>query len=144
MRKPEIQSIQKNGNPNRQTRLMRQVMEKSVEALDDIRQAAQDTDFVLQNGSGNGALKIAHRRGIPVAFANLIPSAPRGDFPPFIVPYRISLGGTYNLLTHKLSQVILWRTVGGPQVNRWHNSLGLPPWGSSAEILACTRDLRTP
>jgi sterol 3beta-glucosyltransferase len=99
MRKPETQAILKGGNPVRQFRMMREVMSKSAEAMDDVWQAAQEVDFVVQTGTGSGALEAASKRGLPVAFAYVIPFAPTRAFPSFFLPaslviVRLSVSGT--------------------------------------------------
>src|SRR5574341_492026 len=54
-----MQSITKTKNRFQAMRAMREVMNTGVmEALDDCWQAAQDTDFLVQTGTGNGALEI--------------------------------------------------------------------------------------
>jgi len=144
MQKPETQAILKSGNPVRQFRMMREVLSQSVAALDDMWQAAQDADFVVQSGTGSGALEVASKRGIPVAFSYVIPFAPTRAFPSFFLPLRFSLGAGYNYLTHTLIQRVLWSGMGGPTVNRWRTRLGLPAWRSESEMHHYARRLGTP
>lgn len=144
MRKPETQAIVKSGNPVRQFRMMREVMSKSAEAMDDVWQAAQEVDFVVQTGTGSGALEAASKRGLPVAFAYVIPFAPTRAFPSFFLPFRFSLGEGYNYLTHGLMHRILWSGLGGPMTNQWRKRLGLTPWRSYSEMHAYGRSLGTP
>jgi len=145
MQKPETQAILKSGNPVRQFHMMQDVMSQSAEAQDDMWQAAQDADFVIQSGTGNGALEAAGKRGIPVAFAYVIPFAPTRAFPSFFLgPLRFSLGEGYNSLTHTLMHRVLWSGMGGPITNNWRKKLGLKAWRSYAELLAYGRSLGTP
>jgi UDP:flavonoid glycosyltransferase YjiC (YdhE family) len=145
MQKPETQATLKSGNPVRQFRMMREVMSQSVEALDDVWQAAQEADFVVQSGTGGGALEAASKRGVPAAFAYVIPFAPTRAFPSFFSdPIRLSLGGGYNYLTHILMHQVLWSGLGGPLTNGWRKCLGLRPWRSYGEMLAYGRRLGTP
>lgn len=140
-----MQTISKNKNPFQAIRIMREVMNTGVmEAFDDCWQAAQDTDFLLQTGAGMNALEIASKRGIPVAFAYLVPMPPTRAFPMFWLPFRFSLGGGYNYLTHTLVQRLLWSSMGGPSTNRWRTRLGLPAWRSEAEMHNYARSLGTP
>jgi len=140
-----MQSITKTKNPLQAMRAMREVMNTGVmEAFDDCWQAAQDTDFLIQTGTGNNALEIAARRGIPVAFAYLVPMPPTRAFPMFWLPFRFSLGGSYNYLTHILIQRVLWSGMGGPTINRWRTRLGLPAWRSEAEMHNYARSLGAP
>src|SRR5574341_59810 len=140
-----MQSLTKTKNPFQAMRAMREVMNTGVmEAFDDCWQAAQDTDFLIQTGTGNNALEIAARRGIPVAFAYLVPMPPTRAFPMFWLPFRFSLGGSYNYLTHILIQRVLWSGMGGPTTNRWRTRLGLRAWRSEAEMHNYARRLGTP
>ena len=145
MQKPETQATLKSGNPVRQFRMMREVMSQSTEAMDDVWQAAQDADFVVQSGTGSGALEAASKRGLPVAFTYVIPFAPTRAFPSFFLgPLRFSLGEGYNHLTHTLMHRVLWSGMGGPMTNSWRKKLGLKPWRSYAEMLAYGRRLGAP
>lgn len=113
-----MQNISKTKNPIQAMRAMREIMRTGVlEAMDDCWQAAQETDFLLQTGTGSNALEIASMRGIPVAFVYLVPMDPTRAFPMFMLPFRFSLGRNYNYLTHLVVRRILWSMVGGPTVN---------------------------
>lgn len=114
-----------------------------AEAQEEVWQAAQDADFFIQSGTGMGAMELAALRGVPVAFAYLFPFAPTRSFPMFWLPFRFSLGGSYNLLTHKLMAQLLWR-FGGSLNNQWRVHLGLEPWRSERELFAYARSLNTP
>ena len=114
-----------------------------TQAQDDVWRAAQTADFFIQTGTGMGALEIASLRGIPVAFAALVPIAPTRAFPMFWLPFRFSLGGRYNLLTHTLVSRVLWN-VGGAMTNQWRARLGLPAWRTEAEMFAYAHRLHTP
>lgn len=140
-----MQTLATSKNPFHAMRTMREVVNKGVtEAAEDCWQAAQDTDFLLQTGTGMNVLEIASKRGIPVAFAYLVPMPPTRAFPIFWLPFRFSLGGGYNYFTHRLVQGILWRGMGGPTTNRWRTRLGLPAWRSEAEMHNYGRSLDTP
>ena len=114
-----------------------------AEAQADVWQAAEDTDFFIQSSTGMGGMELAALRGIPAAFAYLFPFAPTRSFPMFWLPFRFSLGGGYNLLTHKLMSRLLWR-FGSSLNNEWRTRLGLPPWRSAKELFAYARRLNTP
>jgi len=140
-----MQNLTKSKNPFQAMRTMREVMETGVmEALEDCWQAAQTTDFLIQSGTGSNALEIASTRGIPVAFAYVVPVTPTRAFPMFMLPFRRSLGGRYNYLTHTFIQGFLWRSVGGPTANRWRTRLGLPTWRSAADMQQYARRLGVP
>lgn len=140
-----MRTISKTKNPFQAMRAMREVMTTGVmEAMDDCWQAAQEADFLLQTGTGSSALKIASKRGIPVAFSYLVPMPATRAFPMFMLPYRFSLGGTYNYLTHTVIRRVLWSAMGGPTVNRWRTRLGLPAWRSETDMQNFSRSLGTP
>jgi UDP:flavonoid glycosyltransferase YjiC (YdhE family) len=123
--------------------MLKIVREGMKEAQADVWQAAKDTDFFIQSATGMGAMEMAELRGIPAAFAYLFPFAPTRSFPMFWLPFRFSLGGGYNLLTHKLMARLLWR-FGGSLNNQWRGRLGLKPWRSEREMFAYARALKTP
>jgi len=123
--------------------MLKIVREGMTAAQADVWQAAQDTDFFIQSATGMGAMETAALRGIPAAFAYLFPFAPTRSFPMFWLPFRFSLGGGYNLLTHKLMARLLWR-FGGSLNNQWRGRLGLKPWRSEREMFAYARALKTP
>jgi UDP:flavonoid glycosyltransferase YjiC (YdhE family) len=144
LQQPEAQAARRSGNPLRQFRMMREISAGAQSANDDFWEAAQEADFVLQTGTGNGALEIAALRGIPVAFAYLVPFAPTRAFPPFLLPFRFSLGPAYNRLAQSLLQRALWHGMAGPMANRWRKRLGLPPWRSPTEMERYARNLGAP
>lgn len=140
-----LQAFGKTGNPIRSMFAIAGVLNTGViEAMEDGWQAALETDFLIQTGTGANALEAAARRGIPVAFAYLVPMAPTRAFPMFMLPFRFSPGRTYNYLTHILVRQILWSSMGGPLVNRWRARLGLPRWRSEAQMRNFARSLGAP
>jgi len=63
---------------------------------------------------------------VPSMFALLQPFTRTREFPSIALPSR-SLGGWYNWLTHRLSEVLIWQ-MGRADFNRWRSeSLGLDP-----------------
>ena len=140
-----LQAFGKTGNPIRAMFAIAAVLNKGViEAMEDGWQAAQETDFLIQTGTGANALEAAARRGIPVAFAYLMPMAPTRAFPMFMLPFRFSAGKSYNLLTHIVARQILWSTMAGPVANRWRARLGLPGWRSEAQMRNYAQSLGAP
>jgi len=140
-----MESLSKSGNRLKAMSAMRELMNTGVlEAQEDCWQAAQDADFMLQTGTGMNALEAAATRGIPVAFSYLVPMQATRAFPMFMLPFRSSLGGGYNYLTHTLIQRLLWDSMGGPPVNRWRDRVGLPRWRSEAEMRGYARSLGAP
>jgi sterol 3beta-glucosyltransferase len=140
-----MQDLTGTRNPLQALRALREVLQTGVMgAMEDCWQPAQEADFLLQTGTGSNALEIAGTRGIPVAFSYLVPMASTRAFPAFLLPFRYSLGGAYNHLTHTLTRRFLWAAMGGPAVNRWRVSLGLPAWRSELEMQKYARRLDAP
>jgi sterol 3beta-glucosyltransferase len=146
MQQPENRAILKGGNPIRQFRFMKEVMTTgALTALDDFWQAAQSADLVIQTGTGNGGVEAATQRGIPLVIASVLPFPATRAFPSFFLPFRQSLGGGYNRLTHSLMQRTLWAGLGGPATNKWRATrLGLPPWRSYDAMFGAANELGTP
>lgn len=145
MQKPETQAVMRGGNPVRLFGMMRDIMSQATSANADFWQVAQTADFVVTAGTGVGALEAAETRGVPSAFAYLIPFAPTRAFPSFFLgPLRASLGAGYNRFTHTAMHQVLWSSMGGPMTNQWRKKLGLKPWRSYAEMTKYARQLRTP
>lgn len=145
MAQPEVKAIISSGNPVRQYRMMQDLMARSVEALDDMWAAAQETDFLIQSGTGSSALEAAELRRIPTAFAYLQPTfAPTRAFPHFMLPLRRTPGGGYNLLTHRLMHAMLWHGMAGPLTNKWRRTLDLPKWRSYGHMRAEVRRQQIP
>ncbi len=145
MQTPEAQAIVKSRNLPRQLRLLREAMSRSAEAQDVVWVAIQDAGLVIQSPTGSGALEAAAQRDIPAVFASPVPFAPTRAFPSFFLgPMRFSLGRRYNLLTHRLTQRMLWSSIGGPMTKHLRQKLGLRPWRSYGEMLAYARSIGAP
>lgn len=106
-------------------------------------QAAQACDFFIQSATGLGAFEVSAVRGIPCALAYLFPMTATRAWPMVWLPWRFSLGGWYNLLTHRVMMNLLWQ-VGGAMANTWRKELGLKPWRSYAEALSYARQMGIP
>jgi sterol 3beta-glucosyltransferase len=145
MQQPEAQAIVQGKNFPRQLRLLREAMNQSPAAQESAWAAIQEADLVVQSPTGVGALEAASQRGIPVAFASPVPFTPTRAFPSFnMASLRFSLGGRYNLLTHKLAQRMMWNVMGSPMSAHLRTKLGLQPWRSYNELLAYARSVAAP
>ena len=145
MQQPEAQAIVQGKNFPRQLRLLREAMNQSPAAQESAWDAIQEADLVVQSPTGVGALEAASQRGIPVAFASPVPFTPTRAFPSFnMASLRFSLGGHYNLLTHKLAQRMMWNVMGSPMSAHLRTTLGLRPWRSYNELLAYARSVGAP
>lgn len=144
-KRPDVQAIIKSGNVFRMLGLMRDISADMVKVMDDFWQATDGADFVVAGGAGLGGVEVASQRGVPLALAFLFPFAPATRaFPSFLLPFRFSLGGTYNWLTHRLFLLAAWPAFGGP-LNQWRKArFGLHPWRSFSEMYKASRASGTP
>ncbi|MCZ6690621.1 MAG: glycosyltransferase [Planctomycetota bacterium] len=100
-------------------------------------EACHGTDAII-NGLP-GALfgfDAAERLHVPHVSAAVIPFVRTRSFPIPVLP-PASFGSAYNLLTYRIAEQVLWRTVQGT-INQWRQgSLGLPKapfWGHSSRL----------
>ncbi len=64
---------------------------------------------------------------VPCINASVVPLVPTREFASLMWPWRWRLGGTYNLLTHRLTALAGWQLFGAI-INRWRRTtLDLPP-----------------
>jgi UDP:flavonoid glycosyltransferase YjiC (YdhE family) len=146
MQKPEQRDALKGRNVVRILRGFRSGFETYLEAvMDDCWQAAQEADFLVLSSIASLGVDIARQRDIPMAVASLQPLfPPTRAFPMFMLPFRFSLGGGYNYLTHTLYMRAGWLFVGG-LLNHWRTTcLGLPPWHSMRDMVDTLGDYGTP
>lgn len=96
------------------------------QSLGDSLDACQGTDGVIYSMFGAAGYHVAEMMRVPSMFALLQPFTRTREFPSIALPSR-SLGGWYNWLTHRLSEVLIWQ-MGRADFNRWRSeSLGLDP-----------------
>ncbi len=119
------------------------ITEGIQQAQDDSWQAALESDLLIQSSTGMGALELAALHRKPGVFAHLFPFSPTRAMPMFWLPFRFSLGGGYNLLTHQFMLRFLWR-FGGKMMNDWRKRLRLQPWRSAGEATDFARGLHIP
>jgi UDP:flavonoid glycosyltransferase YjiC (YdhE family) len=103
--------------------------EDLMPAFNDALEACRGTDAVLYSFMGASAYHIAEKLDIPSIFALLQPFSRSRMMPSMIAP-ELPLGGGYNMLTHWISEQLIWQMLR-PIINRWRRkSLGLPamPW----------------
>lgn len=144
--RPEGQALIKSGNGVlTRMRLLRRLSAGLREALDDFWQAAQGADFVVQTLIGLGGVEAATQRGLPLALAFLQPLAPTRTFPSYFMPFRSSLGGGLNRLTHQLVLDYAFGGAYGAPLNQWRRArFGLRPWRSYSAMLNARRSFGTP
>lgn len=140
LQEPEVRAVVDSGNPVRGFALLREAMHRAADALDNVWAGIQESDYVVESGTGAGALEATELLGIPGALAYPLPFAPTRAFPSFFagVAHR-PLGGVVNLLTHHLMHRVLWAGMTGPMTGRWRRRLGLRPWRSYSQRLAFAR-----
>ena len=94
-------------------------------AFDDTLEACQGSDAVIYSFMGSSAYHAAEKLNLPSIFA-LVQPFTRSRFVPSMIAPELPLGGSYNLLTHRISELLIWNIVRR-MINRWRrDSLGLP------------------
>lgn len=99
---------------------------------DDFWRACQGTDLIIAglNGIGFFGYEFADQLNVPCVNASVVPLTPTREFASLMWPWRWRLGGTYNLLTHRLTALAGWQLFG-QIINRWRQTtLHLPPIAS--------------
>lgn len=146
VQKPEHRSDLRGRNMVRVLREFRAGFETYLaKVMDTCWEAAQEAQFVVLSSVASIGVDIARERGVPMALVSLQPLfPPTRAFPMFMLPFRFSLGGGYNTLTHTLYMRAGWFLVAR-MFNHWRTTrLGLPPWRSMREMLGTFGDAGTP
>ncbi len=128
LKNPDNQAALKSRNLARVIRVMRDGLGPGfIQANDDFWKMGPATEFVVQTIPLLCGVEIARQFNLPLAFASVAPvyAPPTRAFPSFGLPWRFSLGGGYNYLSHAL----FWHIPGALEpLNRWRATrLGLPP-----------------
>jgi sterol 3beta-glucosyltransferase len=145
MRGPEWQDVRESGSFLKQFRLFNQAMRMGAENVEDVWEAIQGADYVIQSPASSGALEAAELFGKPAALAYPGPFTPTGDFPSFFIgPARFSLGRAYNRLTHAFMHRMLWSMMSGPMTNTLRKKLDLSRVRSYSEQLTFARETGIP
>jgi sterol 3beta-glucosyltransferase len=96
---------------------------------DDFWRACQGTELIISglNGVGFFGYEFADQLGVPCINASVVPLMATREFANLMWPWHWQLGGTYNLLTHRITALAGWKLLG-KTVNRWRRTtLNLPP-----------------
>jgi sterol 3beta-glucosyltransferase len=96
--------------------------------------ACQGVDLII---AGIGGLfvgfSLAEKLGIPILQAHLTPFTPTRDFPSVLLPQSLGkLGGTFNRVSHHLTQQMIWQGSRSADLAARQAALGLqaaPFWG---------------
>ena len=100
----------------------------AAKALLDSWEACQGTDAIIAHGTAFWGYDIAQKLGVPFYLAGLQPFSPNRDFPHFLMPPALRLGGLFNQLTYWLMWQLFWQICRKP-INQWRaNTLNLPSW----------------
>ncbi|MBI2486418.1 MAG: glycosyltransferase family 1 protein [Deltaproteobacteria bacterium] len=106
------------------TRLMQPSMERS---LADSWTACQGAEAIIYSLLAISGYHIAEKLRVPSFIALLHPVWDTRAFPNFLLPEKLRLGGTVNLLTHIVAEQLFWQPFRG-LINEWREqTLGLPP-----------------
>ena len=98
-------------------------------AFNDALEACRGSDAIIYSFMGATAYHVAEKLELPSIFA-LIQPFTRSRLTPSMIMPELPLGGWYNLLTHRISEVTIWAIVKR-LINPWRvENLGLPalPW----------------
>jgi sterol 3beta-glucosyltransferase len=119
MQKPEVKAALKGRNVVQLLKTIRYLtVTLYAQVLDDCWQAAQEAEYVVLDIATCAGVDIASQRDIPMAFVALQPMfPPTRAFPNFILPFRFSLGDSYNHLTYSLFLRAVWPIV---EIGRAH------------------------
>ena len=103
------------------------------QVLADAWDACQGAEAIICNSVAMVAgYHIAEKLGVPYYTVSQQPWSRTRAFPSMYAPGGLSLGGTYNWLTHVLVERLLWGAFQRP-VNRWRReTLGLSPTSAVA------------
>jgi len=105
-------------------RLSRAILSK---IMTDALTACRDTEAIIFSPLGMCALSIAEKMNVPACMGALQPLSPTSEFASPMFP-PLSLGGFYNMSTHRLSQQLVWQPFRN-LINNWRrNALQLPPY----------------
>lgn len=95
--------------------------------------ACADAEAVFFTTLAFSVPHIAEAQAIPVFSIPLQPIARTREFPSIAWPFHVDLGAWFNLLTHRLSEQLIWQPFR-KETNRWRQErLGLDPlpfWGA--------------
>ena len=96
---------------------------------DDFWRACQGTDVIISglNGMPFFGFEFAQKLGVPCINASVVPLSATRAFANPMWPLHWRLGGTYNLLTHRITGFVAWQLFGKIN-NQWRQTtLNLPP-----------------
>ncbi len=98
----------------------------NTRAFKDAQDACRGSDAIIYSFMGATAYHVAEKLEVPSIFA-LIQPFTRSRLTPSMIMPELPLGGGYNLLTHRISELTIWTFVKR-LINPWRvESLGLPP-----------------
>jgi UDP:flavonoid glycosyltransferase YjiC (YdhE family) len=95
----------------------------------DFWRACQGSDLIISglNGVGFFGYEFADQLRVPCVNASVVPLIATREFANLMWPLHWRLGGTYNLLTHRLTAFTGWQLFS-KTVNQWRQTaLNLPP-----------------
>ena len=99
--------------------------EDQTPAFNDALEACRGTDAILYSFMGATAYHVAEKLELPSIFTLVQPFSRSRLIPSMIAP-ELPLGGSYNLLTHYMSERLIW-LIAQRMINHWRReSLNLP------------------
>lgn len=94
-------------------------------SFNDVLEACRGTNAIIYSFMGATAYHAAEKLKVPSIFT-LVQPFTRSRLTPSMIAAELPLGGGYNLLTHRISEMLIWLIVQR-MINRWRTeSLDLP------------------
>ena len=93
----------------------------------DFFNACRGSDAIVYHPGATIGYFAAHDLGIPSILATPFPMSPTRDFPALIFYDLPRLGGTFNWLTHKLFEQVMWFASSSPIKKFWQTEFHSPP-----------------
>ncbi len=121
------QALRWHGNPAQNLRatlhFWRDARPLFVRLVDSAWQACQGSDAIIIGLPTLWGSHIAGALNVPCLRCLLQPLTPTRDFPSPLLPFKFSLGGRYNRLTHMAVEQVIWQSWRGA-INHWrHDTL---------------------
>jgi len=93
----------------------------------DFFNACEGSDAIVYHPGATIGYFAARQMNIPSIFASPFPMVPTRDFPSLLFYNAPRLGRTYNLMTHRIFEQIMWQTSSSPVKEFWKKKFGRAP-----------------
>jgi sterol 3beta-glucosyltransferase len=107
-------------------RFLRAAQDEYRLMLESAAEAGRPARAIIAGLSSTWGLSIAEAFHVPCVLCMLQPFGRTREFPSALLPFRFSLGGTYNALTYRALEQAMWQPWRRT-TNAWRRGLRLPP-----------------